>query len=141
MLLLLVLETLCFLQIHVEGKMILSLANRECRASECPSMIIGTVPCRIWSNLNLDPLEMMLSSVQNDVSAAICNDRDYMITNMKPYEYLNLKTIPLRRGALYCFKHVSNWFILVVSALNSHIYCLFIRLFNGLRQNASKARR
>ena len=108
MLLLLVLETLCFLQIHVEGKMILSLANRECRASECPSVIIGTVPCRIWNNLNLDSLEMNRTDVQNNVSAAICIDRDYMITNMKPYQYLSLKTIPLRRGILYCLKHVSN---------------------------------
>ena len=43
------------------------------------------------------PLEMILSFVKNNVSAAICNDRNiiYMITTMKPYEYLYLKTIIL----------------------------------------------
>ena len=84
---------------------------------QCPSVIIGAVSRRrvfhwafyeyhsintsSWTHFirlkdGETPLEMILSFVKIDVSAAICKMTEiyiYIYTDMKPYEYLNLKTI------------------------------------------------
>ena len=70
--------------------MILRLANRECRTSECPSETIGAVS-RMQKNLEQSESGSIgddLSSVQINMSATICNDRNYMITDMKSYRFM-----------------------------------------------------
>ena len=68
------------------------------------------------------PLEMILSFVKKDVSATICNDRNihtYIITNLKPYEYLrksenNIGALWLPKTVCVCVLAVGHMPILRV---------------------------
>ena len=70
--------------------------NWSCISQKCPSL--GFLRVSLYQHTFLNtfrsieigetPLEMSLSFVKIDASAAIC-----IYTNMKPYEYLNLQTI------------------------------------------------